>query len=162
MVAKKRTSKQKRRDVPGADHLARHCNPQRVIRDPTTREIKGVWPEAFELRVSRNEEYLSAHWMEYFSRENIDKQFKEVVRALRVKRDVVANSAIARLKVECVVDAGTARGHRIRIRDRSSEADPGYAGIYGMPYDNSDREFLAIIANECCIQVRGVHEIDVL
>ena len=153
-------TKQKRRDVPSAHHLARHCNSQRVIRDPTTRDIKGVWPEAFELRVTLNEKYLSTHWMEYFSSNDIEKQFKEVVKALRVKRNVGANSAIARLQAASVVDAGKGRGHNIRIRDRSSNADPGYAGIDGMPLDNSDRELLAILANECCMQVRGVGEID--
>jgi hypothetical protein len=158
-VAKK-NAKQKRRDVPGADHLARHCNSQRVIRDLITREIKGVWPEAFELRVTLNETYLSTHWMEYFLRDDIDKQFKEVVKALRKKREVKANSAVARLKAGPVVDAGTARGHSIRIRDRSSQSNPGYAGIEGMPSDNADRELLAMLANECCVQVRGVHEID--
>jgi hypothetical protein len=158
-VAKKK-AKHERREVPEADHLARHCNSQRVIRDPTTREIKGVWPEAFELRTKLEEEYLSTHWMEYFSRDDIDTQFQYVVQALRAKRDVKANSAIARLKARLVVEAGKSRGHPIRIRDRSSATNPGYAGIYNMPRDNSDRELLAVLANECCIQIRGVDAID--
>src|SRR5271170_905797 len=86
----------RRPDVPNADHVARHCNSQRVIRHPTTHEVQGVWPEAFELRVTKNEPYLSVHWMEYFSAD-VDHQFQEVVKALREKRDVVPNSALARL-----------------------------------------------------------------
>jgi hypothetical protein len=78
----KRKGHQPRRDVPAADHLARHCNSQRVIRDPITREIKGIWPEAFELRLNLREEYLSAHLMEYFARDDIDRQFRDIVQLL--------------------------------------------------------------------------------
>jgi hypothetical protein len=153
-------SKQARRpDVPHADHVARHCNPQRVIRHPVTHQVQGVWPEAFELRVPKNEEYLSVHWMEYFSTD-IHLQFREVVKALRKKRDVVPNSAIARLNVRVIVWAGSLRGYSLRIRDRSSTSDPGYSGIYGMSPDNSDAELLALLATECCVQVRAVRDIE--
>ena len=149
----------RRPDVPHADHVARHCNPQRVIRYPITGEVQGVFPEAFELRIKMNEEYLSAHWMEYFS-PDIAAQFLEVVKALRKKRDVVPNSAIARLNAGLIVRAGSLRGHSLRIRDCSSTSDPGYSGIFGLPRDNSDAELLALLATECCIQVRVVRDIE--
>lgn len=158
-MARGKPRQARRPDVPHADHVARHCNSQRVIRHPVTREVQGVWPEAFELRVTRNEEYLSAHWMEYFSTD-IDLQFRDVVKALRKKRDVVPNSAIARLNAGLIVGAGSLRGHSLRIRDRSSTSDPGYSGIYGVPCDNSDAELLALLATECCIQVRAVRDIE--
>jgi hypothetical protein len=96
--------------------------------------------------------------MEYFSAD-VDHQFQEVVKALREKRDVVPNSALARLNVGLILKAGLLRGHSLRIRDRSSTSDPGYSGIYGMPRDNSDAELLALLATECCIQVRVVRDI---
>jgi hypothetical protein len=158
-MARSKPKQRRRADVPHCDHVARHCNPQRVIRHPVTKAIEGVFPQAFELRVQKAEQYLSTHWVECFSAE-VDAQFRGVVQALRAKRDVVPNSAIARLNAGSVIIAGQARGHPIRIRDRSSADDPGYSGIYGTPRDNSDAEFLALLASECCVQVRGVREID--
>lgn len=158
-MARGKPRQARRPDVPHADHVARHCNPQRVIRHPVTRQVQGVWPETFELRVTKNEEYLSVHWLEYFST-NVDRQFREVVKSLRKKRDVVPNSALARLNVGLIVRAGSLRGHSLRIRDRSSTSDPAYSGIYGMPRDNSDAELLALFATECCIQVRAVSDVE--
>ena len=57
---------------------------------------------------------------------------------------------------------GAARRLSIRIRDRSTPNDLGYSGIFGMPLDNSDLEFLALLANECCIEIRCVASIDAL
>ncbi len=149
----------KQRRVPPDDHVARYCNPQRVIRDPNTDTIKGVFPQAFELRTNKKELYLSTHWMESFSEEN-DLQFQGVVAALRKKMEVVRpKAAIAKLNTGCVVRCGAMRGLAIEIRDRSNSHNPGYAGIYGMPLDNSDDLFLAQLADECCIEVRGVDEV---
>jgi hypothetical protein len=162
-MPKKKPKQERRPDVPDDDHVARHCNPQRVIRNPITRAIMGVFPQAFELRIKINENYLSTHWMEFFTADT-GTQFCAVVQALRDKgRDVTRQSAIARLNAGSVVNAGIARGHSIRIRDRSSPANPGYSGIYGMPPDNSDLDFLAALSsNECCIEVRGIAEIDAI
>ncbi len=93
----------------------------------------------------------------------VDAQFKRVVAALRKKHpNVRPLGAFARLNAGLVVQAGAERGLSIRIRDRSVPNDPGYSGIYGMPLDNSDLEFLALLANECCIEVRAVADIDIL
>ena len=70
--------------------------------------------------------------------------------------------AFARLDAGLVVQAGAARKLSIRIRDRSMPNDPGYSGIFGMPLDNSDLDFLALLANECCIEICGVASIDAL
>lgn len=155
-----KAAKQRRReDVPNTDHVARYCNPQRVIRDPNTHAITGVFPQAFALRPEIKESYLSTHWMESFA-VDIDAQFQAVVAALRDKLvKVRPEAAVARLNVGCVVQEGAMRELSIRIRDRSNQNNPGYSGIYGMPRDNSNIEFLALLANECCIEVRGVDEV---
>ena len=51
-------------------------NPQRVIRDPKTQAITGLFPQAFELRPKIKETYLSTHWMEFFAAV-VDAQFKK-------------------------------------------------------------------------------------
>lgn len=155
----KAPKKRHREDVPDTDHVARYCNPQRVIRDPYIHAITGVFPQAFALRPEKNEQYLSTHWMEFFA-VDVDAQFQSVVAVLRDKLEIVRpKAAVARLNAGCVVQAGGLRGLSIRIRDRSNRNDPAYSGIYGMPRDNSDIEFLALLANECCIEVRGVAEV---
>jgi hypothetical protein len=157
-----KTPKQRRRpDVPNSDHVARYCNPQRVIRDPITRTITGLYPQAFELRPGIREIYLSTHWMEALATD-VHNQFQAVVAALRKKLDVRPLAALARLNVGLVVQAGAARKLSIRIRDRSRPNDLGYSGIYGMPPDNSDLVFLALLTNECCIEIRGLADIDAL
>jgi hypothetical protein len=151
-------NQRRREDVPNRDHIARYCNPQRVIHDPRTQAITGVFPQAFELRFG--ETYLSTHWMESFG-VNVDIQFRAVVAALRRKHpNVKPKGAFARLNAGLVVEAGAARGHPIRVRDRSSPKDPGYAGVVGIPLDNSDLELLALFASECCIEIRGTDDID--
>lgn len=154
--------RQTRRDVPVADHIARYCNPQRVIRDPLTGAIEGVYPQAFELRPK--ESYLSASWMEFFGRdEGTDHQFKSVVSALRAKHpNVKPHGAFARLNAGRILEVGSERGHSLRIRDRSSARDPGYASIENTPRDNSDLELLATFAEACCVDIRAVEAIDAL
>jgi hypothetical protein len=149
--------------IPKTDHIARYCNRQRVIRDPLTGEILGVYPQAFELRPKINETYLSTHWMEFpqASQQGVEAQFRSAVAALRSKHpDVRPEAAFARLNVGRVIEAGLGRGLSIRILSRSKPSDPGYSGIYGMPPDNSDSILLAQLANECCIEVRGVADLD--
>jgi hypothetical protein len=153
--------KQIRRDVPSADHIARYCNHQLVIRELITDKITGVYPQAFELRPK--ETYLSASWLESFSRDaGHDHQFKSALAALRKKhRGVKSDGAFARLNAGRVVEVGAERGHSLRVRDRSSADDPGYASIENTPRDNSD-ELLATFANDCCIEIRSVAAIDAI
>ncbi len=145
----------RRNDVPPEDHVARYCHPQRVMRDPNTNAITGVFPQAFKLRPKINEKYLSSHWMESFS-PDVDTQFHAVATALGKKLTIEPKAAIARLNVSYVIQAGAKKNHSIVIRNKSKPNDPGYAGIYGMPLDNSDAIFLDLLATECCIEIRGV------
>jgi hypothetical protein len=154
--------KQTRRDVPSADHIARYCNSQRVIRDPITDKINGVYPQAFELRPK--ETYLSASWFESFGRDaGHDHQFKSALEALRIKhRSVKSDGAFARLNAGRIFEVGAERGHSLRVRDRSSADDPGYASIENTPLDNSDLELLATFANDSCLEIRSVAAIDAI
>lgn len=161
-VAKKRKNKRKqvRRDVPGEHHVARYCNSQVVDRDPENNAIRGVFPQAFALKTKQGEPYLSLRQFEYFVG-TVDAQFKSLLMVFRDKiNNVRPVSAIARLNCDTILAAGTSRGHSFRMRDRSSDENPGYAGLEGMPKDNSDLDLLGILANQLCLEVRGVQEID--
>lgn len=158
-MAKK--TKQERRDVPPTDHVARYCNPQSVIRDPESGVIIGLFPDAFELRTRVEETYLSTHWMEYFDTNDGSKQFKRALAALRAKHKNVRPTGVsARMNVGAVIATGLQRSLTIRVRDRSSPNAPGYSGIYGQPLDNGDRQFLTMLAENCCAELREVQEID--
>lgn len=161
MGKRKTKQKQNRRpDISNEHHVARHCHHQRLIRDPETQDITGVFPQEFRLRTERDERYLSVHWMECFSSEP-KAQFEFVVDALRSKgRTVGKASAIARLCAGFIADAGREQGHSLRVRDRTDLRNPGYAGIEGMPHDNSDAKLLALFAHPGCIEIRGVESID--
>lgn len=154
-------TRQIRRDVPNADNVARYCNPQMVIRDPETDELLGVFPQAFALRTRINETYLSLTWLEYFGRDlPVDKQFKEVLKAVRAKHKGIKPSGVfARLNAGRIVEVGSERGHKLRVRDRSHAHDAGYASIENMPQDNSDEALLEAFASDCCDEIRSVSSI---
>ena len=154
-----RSPQQRRPDIAESHHVARHCGHQTIDRDPVTGEIRGVFPQAFELRTAKKELYLSLNWFEYFAGTLTD-QYKGVVAALRDKRTVKSNTAIARLNAGLIVQTGKVRGLALRVRDRSSASNPGYVGLEGMPKDNSDKRFLGLLASKCCVEVRGVKAID--
>ena len=132
MANKKKKPKQVRRpDVPDDHNVARHCHHQRIIRDLESGDITGVFPQEFELRLTKKETYLSMNWLEFFPG-NLDAQFKAVVAALRAKRKVVGRSAIARIRAGSLVESGKIGGYTIRVRDKSSAKNPGYVGIEGV------------------------------
>ena len=157
----KPTKNNPRRDVPPTDHVARYCNPQRVKRDPKTRTVIGIFPQAFELRsrMTPPETYLSTYWMEVFSHILSD-QYRGVHATLRKKLGLAPLGVFARLNVGAILAAAAQRSLPVRVRDRSSSDDPGYSGIYNMPLDNRDVEFLALLAEECCIDACVVCEIE--
>ncbi len=85
------------------------------FRDPATKEIKGVFPQAFELRVKIGERYLSLNWFEFFG-DTVPAQYRGVVAALRDKRNVTPRCGIVRLNAAEIMDAGAARGLSLRLR----------------------------------------------
>ncbi len=161
-MAKKKKGRpnQPRRDVDGAHHVARYCNPQVVDRDPETDAVRGVFPQAFHLRTKQDEEYLSLRRFEHFGAA-APEQWKGVVKAFGgAIKNVRPTSAVARLNCGSVLAAGASRVHTLRMRDRSTNANPGYAGLEGLPRDNSDADLLALMATELCLDVKEVKEID--
>lgn len=150
-------------DIPSNHHLAKQCNPQRVIRNIETEAIEGIWSNVFELRPEKNESYISTYCMEAFG-QNIDIQYKESVKSLRTIRKFTLKpkGAIARLNVGLIKIVGKERNHNLKVKDKSSKINPGYAGIYGMPKNNSDTLLLDLLAQKCCVEFRSIEEIDAL
>ena len=148
----------KKSDIPIHHHVARYCNTQLVDRDPETLVFRGIFPQAFALR-ENDRGYLSVSWFEKFAGGNNSK-LKGVIGALRgYMKEVRPKAAIAVLNVGFIVNTGTRLGHPIRVRDKTSKSKPQYAGIEGMPLNNSDGELLEILSSVACIHKREVAEI---
>lgn len=140
-----RGSRKNANDVPDADYVARFCHPQRgIIRDPITKEIKGLHPEAFAFRVDKKEFYLSMNHFEHFG-PDVSVQFTEILKVLRSKF-TNPKHAIARLNAKKVRDCGGDK-HEINVRKHGSKRDPSYVHGTGLPPDNSDRNLLTELAN---------------
>jgi hypothetical protein len=152
--------RQRRRpDIPADEHVARHCNHQRVIRDRVTKQITGIYPQAFELRPQLKETYLSVNHFECL-RGTLAAQFKEILAILRTKRSCGKDSALARLNAGEIITCGQERGHSLRLRASGSRNDPSYVQLLGLPLDNSDQLLLGNLAKRACVEVRAVSEID--
>jgi hypothetical protein len=160
MVREPHPSARKRRDVPDDDHVVRYCNSQRVIRNQETGVVTGVHFAAFELRTEKQEEYLSLIWFEFFPGSDHER-YKSVKAALEARRPAPLHpkSALAKLKAGSIVATGRQRKHSLRIRDRSSAKQPGYASIEGLPKDNSDADLLESLVADCCTEIISVGEI---
>lgn len=154
----KKLKQRPRPDINEHHHVARHCNHQRLDRDPTTGEVRGVFPQEFELRPWLNEEYLSLNWFEYFECE-LAEQYQKILATLRKKRKVHGDSAIARLNAGAIISVGIGRNLNLRLRNKSSRYNPAYAGLEGMPLDNSDSDLLVGLT-QICSEIRLVSSID--
>ena len=96
------------------------------------------------------------YFRKYFS-----DQYRGVLATLRKKhRGLAPLGAFARLNIGAILAAAAQRSLPVRVRDRSSPDDPAYSGIYNMPLDNRDVEFVALLAEECCIDACVVLEIE--
>lgn len=101
-------------DIPDEDHLARYVKPMLVMRDEDTNEILGVFPQAFALRKDKDEEYLSANWLEYYN------DLPKEVQIAKVLKDFKAGMTIAKTSALAIGIVGEIKGacsqHRKAIR----------------------------------------------
>jgi hypothetical protein len=152
------------RDIPADHHVARYCHPQRgVVRDPSTKAILGLWPQAFELR-SRNvtlptgqvqiqrEAYLSLNYFEHFGHD-LANQLLEILATMRAKFKRPPEPVIARLNVGRIIACGTANNRLLRVRRKFSKTDPSYAALEGLPLDNSDHNLLTQMAQRAWVAI---------
>lgn len=129
--------------IPDEHHVARHCPRNRTIRKEGV--VVGVIPRLFELRLHKNEKYLSASYLEYF----------DGTERARVKACVDATPReICDKDCMVVMNVGTTRSlakkndHTVRIVHKTDhKSNPAYAMIKGVPFDPSST-ILALLAGE--------------
>jgi hypothetical protein len=153
--------KAKRNDVPSGDHVARYCHPQRIIWDPVTGDLKGLFPAVFKLRdhLPKPETYISLNHFEHFGAD-IDNQFREILSVMRKKFKNPPEPVVARLNSGRILSCGASRQRQLRLRRRANKTDPSYVALEGLPLDNSDEILLAKLASETCVEVRSGAQIE--
>ena len=114
-------------------HVFRYCKPSLC-----SRERQVIFEEAFELRESKNEEYLSCHWVEFYP--NKPEKSKRELRVSPKK-----NGFIAKLNVGKIIEYGrmyALNGIYVTRKDSNSS----YSGIFNT--SNENRDFLKALSED--------------
>jgi hypothetical protein len=160
----KRKSKQTPRPLLGdAEHVARYCHHQRVLRDQETGEVISIL-DAFKLRASINEKELSVEHFEKLGA-GFNARIKNAAAIFRSKiihDPVTPDSMISVLNVGSIIEIGKATGKELRVRDKSRPDRPAYAHVIGLPPDNSDSNLLASLSDEGIKSCHLIENIDKL
>lgn len=147
--------------IDDAEHVVRFCHYQKVERDIETEEIRGVFPQAFELRTDINEQYLSVNHLEH-CQGGVAERLAGIVGHLRSKLHpdaMVAGAGVAILNSKRVKDIGARRGLSLRVLGTPNR-DPSYARVTGLPLANGDTVLLTHLANEASLRLHLIAEID--
>ena len=152
-MARRKSRQQRVPNLASDNRIARWCGHQKLDRDPVTHSVRGIIPQALELRLHLNESYISASWLEFHSGDDLSR-LRKVAAVYRADgRRLGPNGGFALLNVGAILDAGTARSRELRVTNRPSRADPAYAKVEGLPQDNSDMVLLSMLCDAC----RGVY-----
>jgi hypothetical protein len=124
------------------EHCAvRHVPFQLIDRDDNE-TVRGVFPQAFELRPG--EEYLSACWLEYFDASYLG-QLSAIAISISRTRKVTAKQAFATGKVGDIKEACGEFGLKIRVIHEPNEDNPAYVAV--RRYKSEDVELLSLLAS---------------
>jgi hypothetical protein len=134
--------------LPDGDTVVRHINSQLLVREND--KVIGCFPQAFELR--KNEEYLSASWLEYFPGTETQRM-TEVVAAVAKTRIVKASHGFASGNVRAVKDACDSFGLKIRIIHEPSNDNPNPAYTAVRRYRSDDLQLLELLASDAWSRV---------
>jgi hypothetical protein len=138
-------------------HVIRHVTNTLVDWDDATGSIRGIFPQAFELK-EKDDGYLSVSWREFFGGSKL-KQIAAIAAFLGKTRKVTAKQAFACGRVGDVKAACLAYGQKIRV---THEPDPvenqAYAAI--RRYQSDNLELLDLLAAEAWSDV--THSKDVV
>lgn len=117
--------------IPDAHHVVRHCPKNRTIR--VDGQVVGVIPRLFELRVAKNEKYLSACYFEYFDGTDAERISKCIDATPREVKDV---DYMVLMNVGKTKEIAQRCRHKIRIlHETAHRTNPAYARIKGVPFD---------------------------
>ena len=136
--------------IPDEHHVARYCSSSRLqIVDGV---IRGIFPQAFELRVERQETTLSTNYLEHRSG-NRDEQLQGIMQDMAGKGvEPRRTGAFGVMHVGKTIQCGIDRSRALHVYRQKHDQDPSYATIRGLPLDNSDIELLNLLATVACVE----------
>lgn len=162
-MSRKRQDKQAPRPLLGhAEHIARYCHHQRILRDQETGEIISIL-DAFKLRPIDCGELSVEHFEKLGN--DFNARIKNAVSVFRSKiihNPVTLDSMISVLNVGSIIEIGKATGKELKVKDKSRSDRPAYAHVIGLPPDNADINLLASLSDEGVKSCHLIENIDKL
>ena len=139
------------------DHVVRYVSSGRLVRDEDTKKVRGVFPQAFQMR--DDEEELSVSWLEYFAGSERDQLLKTVDAMKAGGLSMRPKDGVAVVNVGTLHGACGIAGVKVRVlhEPAKSNPNPAYAAIRNLPRDN--QELLLLIANMACTKVVEIKEL---
>jgi hypothetical protein len=138
-------------------HVVRHITHTLVDWDEQTGAIKGIFPQAFELK-EKDDGYLSACWREFFDGTKLQ-QLAGIAAFLGKTRKVTNKQAYACGRVGEVKEACLEHGQKIRVTyEPDPEENLAYAAI--RRYQSDNMELLDLLAKEAWCDI--THSKDVV
>ena len=115
--------------IADAHNIVRKVAKSRIVVDQLTGERVPL-PSAFELRVAKGEDYLSASWLEFFS-DNPDIAMKETVKILRhcTKISPGEKCGFAVGNVAAIRETCSRFSRKIRVVHEKGKLNPAYAAV---------------------------------
>jgi hypothetical protein len=127
------------------DHVVRHVNYGLIDWDEDTGQIRGIFPQAFELK-EKDEGYLSACWLEFF-RAPKQHQLAGVAAFLGKTRKVTDKQAFVCGRVGDIKAACQEHGQKIRVTyEPDLDENLAYSAI--RRYQSDNLELLDLLAKE--------------
>lgn len=126
-------------------HVVRHVPPARLRRDEDDNVI-GFNPQAFELNRAKDEEYLSAAWLEYYGHETRELDLAAVVDDFRKVKQIKPSHRFAVGNVKIIKDACANWGQQVRVSHEPVDDFDSHASVRRFNSDNY--EMLEMLAAE--------------
>jgi hypothetical protein len=127
---------------------------QMIDRDEDSGSIRGVFPQAFELRPA--EEYLSASWLEFFAASKLH-QVAAVAAFLAKTRKVTDRQAFASGLVGEIKEACGEYDQKIRVLHEPFEDNLAYVAI--RRYQSDNQELLELLATEAWADITDAKQV---
>jgi hypothetical protein len=126
--------------LPDDDHVVRHI-PNQLLEFDSDDKVIGCLPQAFELR--RDEEYLSARWLEFFDGTD-EESLAAVACCISRTRKVNGSQGFAIGQVSAVKEACASFDQKVRILHEPDDDAPSYAAV--RRYKSEPEQLLALLA----------------
>lgn len=133
--------------IPEEDRLVRYVKPLLVARDPETKAVLGVFPQAFALR--EGEAALSAAWAEYYSGQRAE-QIQAAIAIFKETMTVKRTAVFAVGQVGSIKGACEQFGVSVRVvLDPDMDTTPPHeAHVSILRYRDDDLGLLELLASD--------------